>query len=425
MDPDPSSSLFVILITLAASAFFSGMEMAFVSANRLQIELDAEQDWRGKLVANFVKRPQLFISAMLVGNNIALVVCGMESGALISQLLFNANDWLSAASPITALSVQTIITTIIVIVTAEFIPKSFFHRDPTLWLNRLSLPLTLIISILAIPSLAVMGLSRIFLFPFVTNRIEAGGTGFGSTDLNHFLESASDKMIPEQELEHELEILKNALRLSSVQARDCLIPRNEVVAVSKETSIEKIRELFTSTGLSKIVIYEDDIDNIIGYCHIKDLFSLPKSISEVVLPTFYIPEPMAVDVLLKQFMIKRRYLAVVLDEFGGTTGILTMEDIVEELLGEIEDEHDVDILTEERISENKWLLSARHEVEHLNEKLNFNLPLDDAYETLGGLILHAIATIPEEGFVINLNSCKITIKKVDSTRINLVELQLL
>tara|TARA_B100000780_G_scaffold163537_1_gene114340 strand:+ start:4461 stop:5738 length:1278 start_codon:yes stop_codon:yes gene_type:complete len=425
MDPDPSSSILIILLSLAASAFFSGMEMAYVSANRLQVELDAEQGWRGRLVSNFVKRPQLFISVMLVGNNIALVVCGMESGAFISRLIFNANDWLSASSPITALSIQTILTTLIVIVTAEFIPKSFFHRDPTLWLNRFSIPLSVFILILALPALAVIGLSRIFLFPFMKNRIEAGNRGFGSTDLNHFLESASDNMIPEQELEHELEILKNALRLSSVQARDCLIPRNEVVAVSKETSIDEIRALFTSTGLSKIVIYEEDIDNIIGYCHVKDLFSLPNSISEVVLPTFYIPEPMPGDVLLKQFMRRRRYLAVVLDEFGGTSGILTMEDIVEELLGEIEDEHDVDILTEEKIGENKWLLSARHEVEHLNEKLNFNLPLDDAYETLGGLILHVIATLPEEGVVVTINDCKITVKKVESTRINVVELQLL
>jgi putative hemolysin len=425
MDPDPSSSILIILISLAASAFFSGMEMAFVSANRLQVELDADQDWRGRLVSNFVKRPQLFISVMLVGNNIALVVCGMESGALISRLLFNANDWISASYPITALAVQTILTTLIVIVTAEFIPKSFFHRDPTLWLNRFSLPLSIIILILTIPALVVTGLSRIFLFPFVINGIEGRNRGFGSTDLHHFLESASDKMIPEQELEHELEILKNALRLSSVQARDCLIPRNEVFAVSKDTSIDEIRALFTSTGLSKIVIYEADIDNIIGYCHVKDLFSLPKSISEVVIPTFYVPEPMSGDILLKQFMRRRRYLAVVLDEFGGTAGILTMEDIVEELLGEIEDEHDVDILTEEKIGTNKWRLSARHEVEHLNDKFHFNLPLDDAYETLGGLILHVMATLPEEGVVINISGCKITVKEVESTRIHVVELQLL
>jgi len=425
MDADPASSILIILISLAASGFFSGMEMAFVSANRLQVELDADQDWRGKLVANFVKRPQLFISAMLVGNNIALVVCGMWSGALISGLLFNVDDWLEASSPILALSVQTILTTIIVIVTAEFIPKSFFHRDPTLWLNRFSLPLSIVILILALPALAVMGLSLIFLFPFVTNRIEAGNRGFGSTDLDHFLETVSDKMVPEQELEHELEILKNAIRLSSVQARDCLVPRNEVVAVAKDSSIDEIRDLFTSTGLSKIVIYEDDIDNIIGYCHVKDLFSLPESIEKVVLPTFYIPEPMAGDVLLKQFMRRRRYLAVVLDEFGGTAGILTMEDIIEELLGEIEDEHDVDILTEEEIGDNTWLFSARHEVEHLNEKFNLNLPLDDAYETLGGLILHMIASLPEEGVVINISDCKITVKKVESSRINVVELQLL
>ena len=425
MDPDPSISILIILASLVASAFFSGMEMAFVSANRLQVELDSKHGWRGKLVAEFFTRPQLFIAVMLVGNNLALVICGMESGALISRELFSASDWLAASSPLFALSIQTIITTLVVIVTAEFIPKSIFHRDPALWLKILSVPLFMFLIVFAIPAWGVIGLSNIFLFPFTKGRLEGVSNGFGSTDLDHFLESASGKMVPEQNLEHELFMLQNALKLNQVQARDCLVPRNEVVAVSNETSIVDIRKLFTSTQLSKIVIYEDDIDNIIGYIHVKDLFSLPTSLSEVILPTFFIPEPMAGDVVLKQFMRRRRHLAVVLDEFGGTSGILTMEDIVEELLGEIEDEHDVEILTEQQLNENTWLLSARHDVQDLNEKLGLKLPEEDAYETLGGLILHVIASIPKVGDKVELLNCHITIKEVEATRINLVEVRLL
>jgi CBS domain containing-hemolysin-like protein len=424
MDPDPSSSIFIILGSLAASAFFSGMEIAFVSANRLQIELNAKQGWQGQLASSFFKRPQLFIAVMLVGNNIALVICGMESGALISNQIFSSSDWLSSPSPMFALAVQTIVTTLVVIVTAEFIPKSIFLRNPAQWLKRLSAPLLIINTLLAIPAWIIIGLSKIFLFPFTTGRLESVSRGFGSTDLNHFLESASGNMIPEQDLEHELLMLQNALKLNQVQARDCLVPRNEVVSVSTNTSINEIKSIFSDTGLSKIVVYENDIDNIIGYIHVKDLFKSPKSIKEVVLPTFYIPEPMAGDMLLKQFMVRKRHLAVVLDEFGGTAGILTMEDIVEELLGEIEDEHDVEILIEEQIDDKSWILSARHDVEYLNEKLGLNLPEEDAYETLGGLILHRLAAIPKKGDQLKINDINVKIKEVKGSRIILVQLML-
>ena len=424
MDPDPSSSIFIILGSLAASAFFSGMEIAFVSANRLQIELNAKQGWQGQLASSFFKRPQLFIAVMLVGNNIALVICGMESGALISNQIFSSSDWLSSPSPMFALAVQTIVTTLVVIVTAEFIPKSIFLRNPAQWLKRLSAPLLIINTLLAIPAWIIIGLSKIFLFPFTTGRLESVSRGFGSTDLNHFLESASGNMIPEQDLEHELLMLQNALKLNQVQARDCLVPRNEVVSVSTNTSINEIKSIFSDTGLSKIVVYENDIDNIIGYIHVKDLFKSPKSIKEVVLPTFYIPEPMAGDMLLKQFMVRKRHLAVVLDEFGGTAGILTMEDIVEELLGEIEDEHDVEILIEEQIDDKSWILSARHDVEYLNEKLGLNLPEEDAYETLGGLILHKLAAIPKKGDQLKINNIDVKIKEVKGSRIILVQLML-
>ena len=423
MDPDPSSTILIIASTLIASAFFSGMEMAFVSANRLQVEMDALKSWSGKLVASFFNKPQLFIACMLVGNNLALVLCGYYSGEIISTTLFDAADWNQAASPITALIVQTLATTIVVLVTAEFIPKSLFHVAPNLWLNRLSLVLALIVGILALPAMLVVALSKLFLFPFNRGSSAAEVSDFGATDLNHYLEGMSAKIEPDGDLEHELKIMQNALELGNIRARDCMVPRNEVVAVSIETPIDEIKDLFNNTGLSKIVVYNEDIDKITGYIHVKDLFKLPETISEVLLPTFFIPEPMAGDELLKQFMRRRRHLAVVLDEFGGTAGILTMEDIVEELLGEIEDEHDVEDLMEKQLGDNHWLVSARHEVEYLNEKLNIQLPTDDAYETLGGLILDNAAEIPEEGKELEIDGFYIKILKVETNRIDLIELK--
>ena len=424
MDPVVSSAL-IITASLIASGFFSGMEMAFVSANRLQVEMDSTKSFGGKIIASFFNRPKLFIASMLVGNNLALVICGIESGKLISKAIFNEADWISAPSPILALLVQTVATTIVVLITAEFIPKSLFHLSPNLWLKRLSWFLLIIIGILSIPATIIVGLSKFFLFPFSKGGTEIQSTEFGATDLNYYLERMSAKIEPDSELEHELKIMQNALELGNIMARDCLVPRNEVVAVANDTSIEEIKELFNKTGLSKIVVFDEDIDKITGYIHVKDLFKLPESISEVLLPTFFIPEPMAGDELLKQFMRRRRHLAVVLDEFGGTAGILTMEDIVEELLGEIEDEHDVEGLIEEEMSENHWLISARHEVEYLNEKLGIELPTDDAYETLGGMILDIEAEIPEEGDELEISHYHIKIVKVETNRIDLIELKLL
>jgi len=425
MPPDPSSTILLIVTSLVASGFFSGMEMAFVSANRLQVEMDSDKGISGRLVSFFIKHPQLFIACMLVGNNLALVVCGIESGALISECLFGVDDWSSATNPVFALSVQTLITTLVILVTAEFIPKTIFLRAPTVWLNRLSLVLTVILAILAIPAIIIVALSKLFLLPF-SNKLELSNSNkFGATDLNHYLQNASGKMAPDQELEHEITILQNALELGNIMARDCLVPRNEVVSVEKRTSVEDLKRLFNSTGLSKIVVYETDIDKIIGYVHVKDLFKRPGSIKEIILPTFFIPEPMAGDELLKQFMKRRRHLAVVMDEFGGTSGILTMEDIVEELLGEIEDEHDVEAHVENEISRGHWVFSARHEVEYLNDKYDLNLPTDDAYETLGGLILDNVAEIPEEGFELEISDLLITIYKVETNRIDLVEVKVL
>lgn len=227
-------------------------------------------------------------------------------------------------------------------------------------------------------------------------------------------------MKPEQELEHELQIMQNALEFNKVIARDCLIPRNEVVAVEMETSLDDVRDLFVSTGLSKIVVYNGDIDQTIGYVHSKDLFKNPTSVKSILHPTFVVPEPMPADDVLRRFIQRKRHLAIVVDEFGGTSGILTMEDIMEQLIGDIEDEHDIEDLIEEQIEPGYWRFSARLDVEDLNEKFGLDLPAMDAYETLGGLMLHHVEDIPEPGFTLELDACTMTVEDVSSSKIQTI-----
>lgn len=422
MDPDPSSSFLIIGISLLASAFFSGMEIAFISANRLQIELDSQQGWRGRLLAHLASRPQLFISTMLVGNNLALVFCGLESGTLISEWLFNVSDWPQANHPFLALTVQTGITTVIILILAEFVPKALFHANSNFWLLFFAGPLAIIHYLMLIPGAIVVWLSHLAIKTLGSGdqAIRISEQQMGATDLDHFIREMSERMEPEQELEHELQIMQNALEFNTVLARDCLIPRNEVVAVEIETPLHEIRELFVASGLSKIVVYKEDIDQTIGYVHSKDLFKQPSSVRSILHPTFVVPEPMPADDVLRRFIQRKRHLAIVVDEFGGTSGILTMEDIVEQLIGDIEDEHDTEDLVEEEIEPGHYRFSARLDVEGLNEKFELCLPTNDAYETLGGLMLHHAEEIPNQGFKLALEGCLMTVEEVSSSKIQTI-----
>lgn len=419
MEVDPASSLLIIFASLVASAFFSGMEIAFISANRLQLELDAKNTRTGRMLGQMYRVPQFVVAVLLVGNNLALVFCGIESGDLIANWLFHVSDWNEAENPVLALGVQTLITTLIVLVLAEFLPKSIFHANPNRWLKIFAAPLMLIGGVLSIPGGIVYGLSELSLRTF-------GGRGdgnrrqrepMGATDLDHFIREMSGRMEPEQELEHELQIMQNALEFNKIRARDCLIPRNEVVALELHAEMSELRSLFVETGLSKIVIYRGDIDNVVGYVHSRDLFKRPEKLTSVLHSTFVIPEPMPADEVLRQFIRRRKHLAVVVDEFGGTSGILTMEDIVEQIVGDIEDEHDVEDLIEEELAPGAWRLSARMDVETVNERYGLRLPLNDAYETLGGLVLHQTETIPTPGLTLRVQETYIEVERVDSNRI--------
>lgn len=422
MDPDPSSSLLILALSLLASAFFSGMEMAFVASSRLQTELQAQQSFRGKIVAYLSNHPQLFIASMLVGNNLALVICGMESGALLSQWLFAVDGWQLAPQPLLVLATQTLITTAVVLVLAEFMPKSLFHASPNFWLNLFAVPLVVVFWVLAIPAWVVMMISKSLLRPFVGRNVKVTVESLGVSDLDHFVKGLSGRMEPEQELEHELQILQNALDLPSIQARDSMIPRNEVSGVELNTSVSELQQAFTESGFSKLVVYQGDMDHIVGYVHAKDLFDRPETLKDILLPTFLVPEPMSGDELLRQFLKRRRHLAVVVDEFGGTAGILTMEDIVEELLGEIDDEHDEeDEDLEHEQEDGTWRVPARREVRVLNDLHGWKLPESDHYDTLGGLILHTVGDIPEQGTVVELDEVEFVVREVEENRITWVE----
>ena len=428
MDLDPSH-YFALVAALLASAFFSGMEIAFVSANRLQAELDRNQGgWAGRLVEHLLRHPERFIAAMLVGNNLALVIFGLESGALIAQALFGVADWESASSPMSALAAQTAIATLVVLVTAEFLPKSFFHGAPNRWLRFFSLPLVVAFYLLWPLAMVVLALSRLFLGKQAD---DDEADGLSAVDLDDFVRGLNERMVDEDDssLDNELQILQNAMDFSNLKARDCLVPRNEIVALDASASLEELDRCFTDTGLSKVVIYRDNIDHVIGYVHSKDLLrraaqdgqSGTAGLARFLHPTIIVPEPMGAQDILAEFIRRKRHLAVVVDEYGGTSGILTMEDIVEELIGNIEDEHDTEALVEMELGPGHYRFSARHEVDDINVRFDLQLPENETYETLGGLVLDLTEEIPEEGDRLELDVFSLLITRVDGARIVLIE----
>ena len=357
MDPDPSSSILILALSLLASAFFSGMEMAFVASSRLQTELNAQTSLRGKIIAALSNRPQLFIASMLVGNNLALVICGMESGSLISEWLFGVSGWQEATQPMLVLATQTLITTAVVLVLAEFMPKSLFHASPNVWLHVMAYPLLLFVAVLALPAWIVMILSKTLLRPFVGGQVQVSVESLGVSDLDHFLKGLSGRMEPEQELEHELQILQNA-RFAKHPSPGQHGPATKSV-VSKSTppwkpcrtpSPNRASRNWLCTRATSTTLWGTFTPRIcLTALNPSGPFCCPRLWSRA----------HGRDELLRQFLKRRRHLAVVVDEFGGTAGILTMEDIVEELLGEIDDEHDDAEAVEHELGDEVWRVPAR------------------------------------------------------------------
>ena len=410
----------VAIITLLFSAFFSGIEIAFISANKLKLELDKNSGkFPANIIAYFSKNESDFITTMLVGNNIALVMYGIMMTQILTPIFY---DYFH--SDIALLLTQTIITTLIVLVTAEFFPKAIFRIYPNQILRMFSIPIWLFFVLFRPVALLMLYLSKVVLKYLLGQKIEEGKQIFGKIDLDEYLnnvksaEGAEDKRV-------EVEMLQNVLDLTDKKLRECMIPRTEISAMDILAPIKEIKDKFITTKLSKILIYKGNIDKVIGYVHSSDLFRTPKNIRSILLPIPFVPESMSVMQLLTQFIESNKGIALVVDEFGGTSGMLTIEDVTEEIVGEIVDEHDAEEITDNQLAKNKYYLFARLDVEMVNKKYALSLPESDEYETIAGLILHHLEEIPKKDDVIELEEFQFTIIKVNDTAIQEVELKII
>jgi putative hemolysin len=388
--------LIYVGVTLLFSALFSGLEIAFISANKLQIELQSKQgDLSGRILAGFMKKPGQFIGTTLIGNTIALVLYGIFMANLLDPIF---SYWMPELfdNKATFLTFQTVVSTVIVLITAEYIPKSIFYLNPNNLLNILSLPFSLIYYLMYPIVWLVVSLSRFFITKVLRLEYSEDKPVFSITDLNSFVQNNLHSADKESQLELDIKIFDNAIEFKTIRVRECMVPRTDIVAVDIEDSIDKLKTVFAESGHSKIIIYRETIDDVIGYCHQLELFKKPKKITDILTPIIIAPESALANELLVQFIKERKSLALVVDEFGGTSGIVSMEDIIEEIFGEIEDEYDNDDLIEQQLSENEYLMSARHEIDYLNEKYGWELPYGE-FETLSGLILSLTEDIPQKG----------------------------
>ncbi|MCE2495968.1 MAG: HlyC/CorC family transporter [Flavobacteriales bacterium] len=413
-----STLIAIVLASILFSAFFSGMEIAYISSNKLQIELQNKQgDFASRLLSHLMTQPSRFIATMLVGNNIALVVYGIFMAQWIEPTLYRflAND-------VAVLLIQTLFSTLVILILAEYVPKAIFALYSNQLLRIFALPVLLLYYVLFPVVGLIMGISRFLLKVIFRADANDEKPMFSRIDLDNYVRQHTEDD-SRDDVENEVQIFQNALDFGKVKARECMVPRTELVAMEVGDSIEELRKRFIDTGLGKILIYKENLDNIIGYVHSFELFKKPKQIRSILLPLSMVPESMPASEVLNLLIRERKSLAIVLDEFGGTSGLITIEDVIEEIFGEIEDEHDSQDLIEETLSENKYLFSARHEIDYLNEKYKLDLPESEQYETLGGLITHHYESIPEKDEVIVINPFIFTIKSSHNTRIDEVILR--
>ena len=416
---DPDSSLLAIILSLLFSAFFSGMEIAFIASNKLHIELMKKRgELNARILSYFLEKPSRFIATMLVGNNIALVVYGIEMAQILEPHIeqhLTSNDSL-------VLLVQTIISTLIVLVTAEFIPKVLFSINANRFVRLFVIPAALSYFGLYFFVSLVVSLSNFLLKKVMRVELLDQKRVFGRVDLQQYLEEHANTAKEKNLLETEIQIFQNALDFSKVKARECMVPRNEIVAMEVGENINKLTKTFVETGFSKILIFKDNIDQIIGYTHSYELFKQPKNIKSILLPIALVPETMTANDILNLFIKERKSIALVIDEFGGTSGLLTIEDIIEEIFGEIQDEHDLLEHKEVQVSENQFIFSGRHEIDYLNDKYNLNLPESDDYETLSGYIVNHCESIPKLNEQIKVGPFIFEILEVEQTRVETVKL---
>jgi len=425
-----NTAILIIVLCLILSAFFSGMEIAFVSANKIHIEIEKKQaGFLAKVLARLTKKPSKFIATMLIGNNIALVVYGFYMGDLLmgwfQGMLPSDNAlvhlWLTDFSLLS----QTIISTLIILITAEFLPKVFFQIYANTLLKILAIPAYIFYALFSLVSDFIIKVSDLILRTLFKTDGDEVQLAFSKLELGDYINEQMEAIEEEDDVDSEIQIFQNALEFSAVKAREVMVPRTEITAVELHDTPKSLAKLFTETGYSKILVYKDTIDNIIGYVHSYELFKKPKTIKSILLPVEFVPETMLIHDILKILTKKRKSMAVVLDEYGGTSGVMTVEDIVEELFGEIEDEHDTTDLLEEQLNDTTFKFSARLEVDYINETYKLELPDTDEFETLGGLIVHETGEIPAQNTEIRIGNYLFTILEVSSTKIDLVSLEVI
>lgn len=412
------ADLVLILVTIIFSALFSGLEIAFVSSNRLAVELERKQgNVAGRLLAGLMKNPARVIGTLLVGNNIAMVFYGILMAKVLEPLLVQ-----TGMGEALILLCQTIISTLIILVTAEFLPKALFRIDPNGILKVFALPLRVFYFLLWLPMMLMISLSELVLRA-VGIEMVTEEAAFGRVDLDHFLEQASRSNGQEEELDTEIVYFRNALELSEEKARDGMVPRAQIEAVSVDDPVDEVLKRFVETGYSKLIVYKENIDDIVGYVHSYDMFRRPRYTRSILRPVNYLPASMPAGEVLRMFSNQRTHVAVVVDEFGGTAGIITMEDLLESIVGDIEDEHDREELISELIDQDHYKLSASLSVDYMQDELKLNIPASDEYETLAGYILDNTEDIPNEGSDVMIGPFYVSILKVDNSRIDLVELK--
>ncbi|QRM88220.1 DUF21 domain-containing protein [Lacinutrix sp. WUR7] len=420
----------IIIVCLILSAFFSGMEIAYVSSNKIHIEIEKKQDgFLAKILSKLTVKPSKFIATMLIGNNIALVVYGFFMGDLLvnwfHSMLPSSNSIVNYLFVDFSLLTQTIISTIVILITAEFLPKVFFQIYANSLLKILAFPAYIFYVLFTFISDFVLWISDFVLKKFFKTEGDQVQLAFTKVELGNYISEQMESVEEDDDIDTEIQIFQNALEFAEVKSREVMVPRTEIIAVELNESLKNLNSIFTETGCSKVIVYKENIDDILGYVHSFELFKKPKTIKSIILPVEFVPETMLINDVLNVLIKKRKSIAVVLDEYGGTSGIMTVEDIVEELFGEIEDEHDTIVLIEEKLDEKHFKFSARIEVDYINETFKINLPDEENYETLGGLIVAHTEEIPEKDEVVIIENFQFTILEVSNTKIDLVELKVL
>jgi len=412
----------IVFFTLLLSAFFSGIEIAFISSNRLKIEVDKSRGlFSANLLSKLSQKPSKFIGTLLLGNNIALVIYGIAMANILEP-------WLIAILPsfiageAWVLFFQTIIATLLILITAEFIPKILFRIQPNKVLNFFSLPIYVFYLLLYPLVYTIIGFSEIVLQKFFRVNFAFKKYSFSPIDLGEYVKEFTNNELDESEIKQDMQIFQNAIDFRSVKLRECMIPRTEIIAVEEHKSLKGLQKLFIKTGHSKILIYRDSIDNIIGYAHSFDMFKKPDNIKAILKPIIIVPETMLANKVLSMMIKDQKNVAVVVDEFGGTSGMITMEDIIEEIFGEIEDEHDSEEMIEKKIDDHTYLFAGRLEIDYLNEKYNLSIPEMEEYETLAGYIIHHHESIPNELDLIKTDQFIIKIMQAEGNKIDLVKL---